>query len=81
MSIEEHFEEQFETFVPYNQNSDYYFVIFKEYLRDPETNQLDIIVVTYGNVEFELHWDDYDCYYRGSIVDYNNGKTIHGYVV
>jgi hypothetical protein len=78
MSIEE---EDIETFIPYNQNSDYYFVVFKEYLRDKETNQLDIIVVTYGNVEFELHWDEYDSYYRGFITDYKTGKSIQGYMV
>jgi len=77
MSIEE---EQFETFIPYNQQREYFFVGFKEYVRCPETNALDIIIVTYEDQDFELKWDYYDSYYRGHIVDSTLGK-IHGFVV
>ena len=71
-------EENFETFIPYNQNKPYIFVEFVCYIRD-ENNELNTLVVNHEDEEFLLHWDEYNSYFTGTIED--NGKLVEGYVV
>lgn len=71
-------DENFETFIPYNQNKPYIFVEFVEYVRD-ENNELNTLIVSHEGEDFFLRWDEYNFYFTGTIVD--NGKYVEGYVV
>lgn len=70
---------EIETFIPFNQNHG---IITVEYIGMEKSRKegfSDILVVEHEGRQTELHWDDYECYYKGFI--WKNNKPIEGYVV
>lgn len=68
----------YETFIPYDQTKEYIFVEFISLEKDQEGFS-NIMVIKYKNKEYRLYWDEYHSYYRGTI-DVNN-KKLEGFIV
>lgn len=68
----------FETFIPYDQSREYIFVTFVSLEKDQEGFS-NIMVISYKDKNYELIWDPYYSYYRGTI-EVNN-KKLEGYIV
>jgi hypothetical protein len=70
--------EDYEGFIPYNQHLSMIFVEVVGLDKSTEDGFSDILVVRYEDEEYDLYWDSYNFYYKGSIK--HNGKLIEGFI-